>query len=110
MRREGVIDMPSDETRNPTSEPTPEDLVGVDEIEAVAVEDSAIDANSIEVDDYAVMRAENEQLRRQLAAQQSSTTGNRSSGQHMGRKIVAGVLAALAIATIFYDIQCCLAP
>jgi hypothetical protein len=95
-----VIDMPSDETGHPTSEPTPEELVGVDEIEAVAVEDSAIAANSVEVDDYAAMRAENEQLRRQLAAQQSTATGTRSSGQHTWRKILAGVLAALAIVTL----------
>jgi len=92
--------MPSDETAQPPSEPTPEELVDVDEIEAAAVEDSAVDAESVEVDDYAAMRAENEELRKQLAAQQSTTTKTRSSGQHTWRKILAGVLAALAIITL----------
>lgn len=92
--------MPSDQTSDPTGEPSPEELVNVDEIEAVAVEDSAIDAESIEVDDYAAIRAENEELRKQLAAQQNTTTKTRSSGQHTWRKILAGVLAALAIITL----------
>ena len=92
--------MPSDQAGDPTSEPSPEESVDVDETEAVAIEDSAIDDKSTEVDDYAAMRAENEELRKQLAAQQNTTTETRSSGQHTWRKILAGVLAALAIITL----------
>jgi len=71
--------MTSDETADQTSE-------------------SSVD--EVEIDDYAAMRAENEQLRKQLAAQRSTTTGTGSSGQHTWRKILAGVLAALAIITL----------
>lgn len=75
--------MPSDETTDPTNESS------VDE---------SVDA--AEIDDYAAMRAENEELRKQLAAQQNTKTKTRSSGQHTWRKILAGVLAALAIITL----------
>jgi hypothetical protein len=75
--------MPSDETADPTSESS------VDE-----------SADAVEIDDYAAVRAENEELRKQLAAQQNTTTKTRSSGQHTWRKILAGVLAALAIITL----------
>ena len=92
--------MPSDQESDQTGEPSPKELVNLDEIEALALEDSAIDAESIEVDDDVAIRAENEQLRKQLAAQQSATTKTRSSGQHTWRKILAGVLAALAIITL----------
>ena len=78
-----MIDMPSDETTDPTNESS------VDE---------SVDA--AEIDDYAAMRAENEELRKQLAAQQNTKTKTRSSGQHTWRKILAGVLAALAIITL----------
>ena len=71
--------MTSDETADQTSE-------------------SSVD--EVEIDNYAAMRAENEELRKQLAAQQNTTAKTRSSGQHTWRKILAGVLAALAIITL----------